>query len=384
MNQQTNENVNELSDLERSNALFGQQMQLFFRQLIAQLKLMHDCAWPLTALGLACSVMVFTNYARVYQLPLNALSSGLISVFPVVFAYCVLSVIAVAIIVFLPMVVFFVSPDENNVPLIGRFEIGKAEARKGTRRTLACLWVVCGVMNAMVLWGFIWWLADNNLTGMCWAVLLAFSQILVAFGTLRIICYSAGISAKQIKPVFYVQVFVVGIAHVTLMMVLYTLAISVADQLWANQFGLLVTLAAVVVVVLFLQLIFASFFYDTKLYRWSFKSLIVVIFLFTGLAAAIPPISAKLAVIAFQIKSPSGNPCLVLNVDRGQKISLPSVLQSSVPSKSIGLRVFIELDGKYYARPFDLTKIPKYIRADVHLIPVASVSTISDCRDKNE
>lgn len=382
--QQTNEDMNELSDLERSNALFGQQIQVFFRQLIAQFKLLHDCAWPLTALGLVCSVMAFTNYARVYQLPLNSLSSGLISVFPVILAYCVLGVFAVAIIVFLPTVVFFVSPDEKNVPLIGRFEVAKSEARKGSRRALACLWILCGVLNALILWGVIWWVADNNYTGIWWGALLVFSQILVSFGMLTIICCSAGISAKQIRPGFYGQISVVGLGHVILMTVLYTLAISLADQLWANQIGLLIALAAVVLFVLFLQLILACFFYDTKLYRQPFKSLVVGAFLVTGLTTMIPTVSAELARAAFQLKSPSGNPCLVLGAEGEQKISFPRVLQSSVPDESIGLRVFIELDGKYYVRPFDLSKVPEYKHADVHLIPVASVSSISDCRDKEE
>ncbi|ETF04612.1 hypothetical protein W822_00025 [Advenella kashmirensis W13003] len=377
--------VQEFTDLERNNEQFGQQINIAFRELTGQLKSINACAWPLAGLGLACSILMMMNYVDEYKLPLNPLSSGIISAFPALIVYSALVVMAVAILLLMPTFILFASPDEKKVPLIGRFQYLRSNGGKGQRQRLLLMliWVANGLLNALVLWGGVTWAVNSQLQSPWLAGVPILIQITITAFMLIKICRCVGISIRNMTHNFYFQALAVGVAHASLMLVLYALAISRAESFGAGQWGSLVVLAIVVTIALFVQLILVMFFYDTRLYRQPFPSFVVVAFIITALSTAISPVSAQLARSAFQVRGPSGGACMVLGMTSDSKSLLPSALQGNAAGRSVPLRIYIEANGKYYARPYNVGAIPVDNERDVHLIPVASISKISDCPDES-
>lgn len=375
----------EVTELERNNAQFGRQINIIFRELTEQLKSINACAWPLAGLGLACSILMMMNYADEYKLPLNPLSSGIISAFPALIVYSALVVMAVAILLLMPTFILFSSPDKRRIPLIGRFQYLNSNAGKGQRQRilLMLVWVASGLLNALVLWVGVTWAVNSQWQSAWLAGVPIFIQFTITAVMLIVICRCVGISARNITHNFYFQALAVGVAHASLMLVLYGLAISRAESFGAGQWGDLVVLAIVVTIALFVQLILVLFFYDTRLYRQPFPAFVVVTFMITALSTAIPSVSAKLALSAFQVQSPSGGACIVLGMTGGSNALLPSGLQGNATAQSVPLRVYIETNGKYYARPYNVGAIPVDNESDIHLIPVDGISKISDCPNES-
>lgn len=359
-----------------------------FEQLSKGLIWLNERAWPLSGGILFISVLYLMGFIVEEKVPLSIASSSIIATLPVLFVMILLFIVFLAGLLLSPTAMLFavvrkpgkerlvdllIKPDREG----GRFSIP---------RNIVIGWFFIPTIAVLFI-GLVWLLVEkwNGIPGwmMSALVLLSLPLSIVGFVMWVIKEKSLKLKLRDFSFDFWMTACFSVLPQFIIITYVFILSIRVAQSSGDSYFLLWLSVLVGVIVLCVLQLVgaklIASVTQPEQSLAKSCKAGVIIVFLL-GLY---PSTASLLTGGAFQLTGSGGRACAVLTWNSDNPSGIEALQSPDNPKQSKKLRILIQVDEYYFARPIvDKTQAVEKGETvtKVHFVPREIVSGIDDCR----
>lgn len=359
-----------------------------FDQISPGLVWLNERAWPLSGCILFISILYLTGFIVEEKVPLSIASSSIIATLPVLFVMILLFIVLLIGFLLSPTAMLFTvvrKPGKERLVDLLMYP-GKKDSRFSIPKYIVFGWFLIPAI-ALLFIGLVWLLSEkfNVIPGWVMSALVLLSlPISIVFFVLAVIKEkSLKLNLGDFSSDFWMATCFSVLPQFLIITYVFTFSARLAEASGSSYLLLWLYVFICVVILCFLQLVgaklIASATQPEQSLAKSFKAGVIIVVLL----GIYPSTASLLTGGVFQLTASGGRACAVLAWNSDNPSGIEALHSGDNPKQSRKLRILIQVDEYYFARPLfgksekvEGAKTP----SKIYFVPREIVSSIDDCQ----